>query len=830
MARLRKSKGQAKGKKKPAVEVSFEHLPGGGLEKIAPGEHVCGFYRDKEEEYAIVVSFFHAGLLNNEKCIYILDDSGRRDVVQAFKKRDIDIEKFIKSGQFELLSSEETYHKGGYFDPDRMVELLRQNEEMAVKEGYRGLRVSGEMTWALKKQPGVDRLAEYEAKLNYFFPGSKTSAICLYDEKKFEPKVLLNIIYTHPKIIINGSLYQNHIYLPPDDFLAMMGGEVTKAHVERAKQNIVLMAEREKNRQLLEEKLRTSERRYRLVVETMNDGLSVIDKDDRLIYVNDKYCELLGFSREELLGRSIYDLVDKSCHEKLSEQLAKQRRGERTTYESTYIRKDGQKVFALVSATPIFDDNRNYAGSFAVIADITGLKRAEEALREARSFAESIVETVQEPLVVLDADMRIISANPAFYECFKVGPEETEGKSLYELGNRQWDIPELRALLKKVVKKNVSFKEYVVVHDFPHIGRRIMMLNARQMRATRNGKPMVLLAIEDITERQRIESQLKRSNDIQAAIVSLLSLPLNLPLEEILNRALKIIVSLDWLGLERKGGIFLADEEQNNLRLSTQIGLPEPLQKTCALVPFGRCLCGRAAATKSIIFTDDLDENHETKYDGIKAHGHYCVPILLDEKVAGVINLYIEEGHRQEEAEMDFLRSAANALALIIARKNFEKQQLDLIYRTNEISLGECYLHRSHRAAFNIVSHLMLLGVPGICFTREAPEKLMEYGIPKDKIIVLSAVPLKDYETIDSLQNVGMRIAEFIKNNRQSVVLLDGLEYLMSRFGFEMVYKFLQEKRFQFIESNSVFILPVDLAVFDEREKALLSSELRIIG
>lgn len=957
MARLKTPRGRGKGKEKAApVEVRLEQLISTDFGRIAPGEHLCGFYRDTDEKFSIIIPFFRAGLQNNEKCIYILDESSKDEVIQAFGRAGLDLRGHLKSGQFELLSSEETYLQNGCFDPDRMVETLRKAEAQATEEGYRGLRVSGEMTWALKKQPGSEKLVEYEAKLNYFFPGSKTSAICLYNEEKFAPDILLDIIYTHPKIIMHGAIYPNHIYIPPDDFLQMRKGKITKKLLEKVKNIIIQRTEQERQRELAEEKLRASEQRYRMLVETMNEGLCVIDKDDRIIYVNNKYCEMLGYSREELLGRNLYEIVDSSKHEILRENLAKERRGEKVVYESIYVRKDGGKVFARVSAAPIFDANGSYSGAFAVISDITELRQAldnlsksereyrsladnisdillridlegnctylsrsaleetgysieesrkmnikdiltpesyeaalarikmwksgakqlppyivrvrtkdgkivpyelktapifengklsgfeivarnvtermeaMQALEQARAYAEAIVETVHEPLVVLDADMKVISANPAFYECFKVSPEETEKRSLYELGNRQWDIPELRRLLKNVVEKNISFKDYVVVHDFPHIGRRIMMLNARQMRTKADSRPMVLLAIEDITERQQMESQLKRSNDIQTALVSVLSLPLSYPLEEILSRALKTILSLEWLGLQRMGGVFLADDEQNNLTLVAQVALPEALQKTCAQIPFGKCLCGRAAATKKILFTDHLDENHEIKYDKIKPHGHYCVPILLDEKVAGVLNLYVEEGHRQEEMETEFLSAVANALALIIARKNFEKQQLDLIYRTNEITHGECYLHRSHRTAFNIVSQLMLLGVPGICFTREAPEKLMEYGIPKEKIVVISSIPVKGFETTDNLQDISMRIAEFLKNNRKSIVLLDGLEYLMSRFGFDIIYKFLQEKRFQFIESDSVFILPVDLAVFEERERALLASELKIVG
>jgi PAS domain S-box-containing protein len=145
-------------------------------------------------------------------------------------------------------------------------------------------------------------------------------------------------------------------------------------------------------------------------------------------------------------------------------------------------------------------------------------KKAEEALREARAFTDSIVATVREPLVVMDTDMRVVMANRAFYTMFKVTPEETERHTLYELSNRQWDIPELHHLLEQILPKNTSFDDYEVTHDFEGIGQRMMLLNARRIYREANKTQMILLAIEDITEHKQAEKlrqaveELARSN------------------------------------------------------------------------------------------------------------------------------------------------------------------------------------------------------------------------------------------------------------------------------------------------------------------------------
>jgi PAS domain S-box-containing protein len=135
----------------------------------------------------------------------------------------------------------------------------------------------------------------------------------------------------------------------------------------------------------------------------------------------------------------------------------------------------------------------------------------EASLREALAFTESIVETVREPLLVLDASLRVVSGNPAFYRTFKVAPQETEGRFIYELGNRQWDIPELRELLEKVITQEIFFEDFEVEHEFPNIGRKCMLLNARLIPGRGKQPRMILLAIEDITERKQAHEALRKA-------------------------------------------------------------------------------------------------------------------------------------------------------------------------------------------------------------------------------------------------------------------------------------------------------------------------------
>lgn len=161
-----------------------------------------------------------------------------------------------------------------------------------------------------------------------------------------------------------------------------------------------------------------------------------------------------------------------------------------------------------------------------VEASEIALKRAEAEIRQARSYAENIVETVREPLIVLDGDLKIVSVNRSFYQTFKVTPSETLGRLVYDLGNRQWDIPKLRILLEEILPKHTNIGSFEVEHVFPTVGHKIMRLNARQIRQEGViGRKMILLAAEDITRFKRLERERKDllsmfAHDMKNAVVA----------------------------------------------------------------------------------------------------------------------------------------------------------------------------------------------------------------------------------------------------------------------------------------------------------------------
>jgi two-component system CheB/CheR fusion protein len=187
----------------------------------------------------------------------------------------------------------------------------------------------------------------------------------------------------------------------------------------------------------------------------------------------------------------------------LSEAIGKQRVVEREV-------RDRQGHWYGLRMRPYKTGEQKIDGVLMALLDIDSVKRSLDEVRQARDFAEAIVETVREPLLVLNAQFRVLKATHSFYETFCVTQAETEGRILFQLGDGQWNIPRLRELLEKVLLHHRRVENFDVAHDFPSIGYRSMVLNAREVHLESKGPKTILLAIEDVTDRTQAEELVRQ--------------------------------------------------------------------------------------------------------------------------------------------------------------------------------------------------------------------------------------------------------------------------------------------------------------------------------
>ena len=222
---------------------------------IAPHDHLCLIYETPEEQFAAVAPYVREALRTRSRFVYVADDNTAGAVLDGLRRAGIDVDAAVRDGALVVTGKRDTYLRDGSFDPDRMIAFLAEATRAAEEAGFTSLRVTGEMTWALGADEGNERLLEYEAKLNHFFPGHNASAICQYNASRFRPEVVSQVIQTHPQVIYGGLVCKNAYYVPPDEFLRP---DQPGLHVRRLLLNIL---EREKAEEEIRELNATLERR-----------------------------------------------------------------------------------------------------------------------------------------------------------------------------------------------------------------------------------------------------------------------------------------------------------------------------------------------------------------------------------------------------------------------------------------------------------------------------------------------------------------------------------------------------------------------------------------
>lgn len=236
-----------------------------------------------------------------------------------------------------------------------------------------------------------------------------------------------------------------------------------------------------------------------------------------IVDVNPFLIELLGYSKENFVKKTIWeigffkDVIDNK------DKFLELQEDEYVRYEDLPLETaEGRKInVEFVSNVYLVNNHKVIQCN---IRDIIKRKKAEallektrKELAEIKKFADetrmltgNVIDTVREPLLVLDEKLRIIKASRSFYKIFRVNAKNTIGRLIYELGNHQWDIPKLRELLEKILPEKTSFDNYEGDHHFSSIGRRILQLNARQIRRGLGKEKIILLAFEDVTERRAL--------------------------------------------------------------------------------------------------------------------------------------------------------------------------------------------------------------------------------------------------------------------------------------------------------------------------------------
>lgn len=350
------------------------------LETLAVHDHLCLIYNSREEQLAAVIPFIKIGMECGERCVYIADDNTVATVMDAMREQGIDVDKAVESGALSVITKREAYLKEGRFDPDWMIDFLKDAVAAAKADGFSALRATGEMTWMLGGEPGTERLIEYESRLNYFIPEYDCLAICQYNRNRFDAEIIFNVIRTHPLVIYGTTICRNFYYVPPDEFLEAEG-QHSLVETDRLLASLV-------DRESAEMALRDSELAYHTLAENLPGIVYRVytRENNRMQFFNKTAKEITGFSADELetgevcgIDPLILDEDRKRVMVDVRNAVAEKRS---ISVEYRIRHRDGGIRHLMEQGTPVFGSDGEPLYIDGIIFDVTDRVTAEQALRQ----------------------------------------------------------------------------------------------------------------------------------------------------------------------------------------------------------------------------------------------------------------------------------------------------------------------------------------------------------------------------------------------------------------------------------------------------------------
>ena len=311
------------------------------------GTHFCQFYQTKEDLLDILVPYFKAGLENNEFCMWITAEPlNEREAEEALRKAVPDFDRYLKRGQIEILPHNKWYLKDGAFNSDRVLNGWVDKLNQALAKGYDGLRLTGNTFWLEKR----DRksFTDYEAAINNVIGNYRMIAICSYCVDRCDASELIDVVVNHQFSVIRRE----------GDWKIIKSSE----------------------RRCMEEELQRLGEQYQIMLRTLMDGFWIVDSQGRFLEVNDTYCCLTGYSRQELLSMSIPDVEASERQEETARHIQSVIQNGADRFETRHRCKDGRIVRLEVSVSY---SSSNGGRMYVFFQDITERKQAEEEVRDA---------------------------------------------------------------------------------------------------------------------------------------------------------------------------------------------------------------------------------------------------------------------------------------------------------------------------------------------------------------------------------------------------------------------------------------------------------------
>ena len=449
---------------------------------------------------------------------------------------------------------------------------------------------------------------------------------------------------------------------------------------------LVMLFVRRSTKPLL--RLAEQSNRFKTTLDRTMDSVFMFDPETlKFFYVNRGAMQQVGYSFDEMMQMTPLDIKTEfsaaEFRRKMNRLIAREQPS--LTFETIHRHKNGTHIPVEVFLQYIAP-KQEPASFVAFVRDITERRRAEAELRLAAATFNS-----NEPILITDHSGTIIRVNKAFAGITGYTPQEMVGQNPRIFKSTQQNREFYRTLWHSLIETGHWEGEVWNRHKNGKACPFHACITA--VRDESGNVTHYVASYLDLSDLKRQQQSLERIAAEEQALAKILSLSLQ-PLEmgAYLQQALELMIgSVPWLTLLPMGGIFLTEERGNGnkLHLSANHNLAPALQTLCATVPYGHCLCGRAAGEKSIQFAHCIDQRHDIRFEGMKPHGHYNIPILAGDKALGVIVFYLPHGHEKAGYEMEYLARMADVFSMGISIRYVNAELVDAKERAEAASVAK---------------------------------------------------------------------------------------------------------------------------------------------
>jgi PAS domain S-box-containing protein len=600
-------------------------------------------------------------------------------------------------------------------------------------------------------------------------------------------------------------------------------------------------------RKEIERELQESEEKYRTILESIEDGYFEVDITGNFTFVNDSLCSILGYSSDELIGMNNREYMDEKTAKLVFEtfnNIFKTKKSKKA-FDWEIIRKDTSKRFIEASISLITDMSDEPIGFRGIVRDITERREVEEKLRYSEEKYRTLVEhTLQGIVIVQDYPPRIVFANP--------GLAEISGYSVQEL---QSFSPENAHILIHPDDRDLFFSRYRArlkgesppsTYEFRIIckGGEIRWLELYSTRIIYQGEPAVQAVFMDITKRKEAEQMLKKFNlDLErriqersVRIEALLNARQNLQKEQDWEEGLMTIVeSMDKLGFERIG-IFLVNAPRKNLVFHLGKGITFPDIGSFISLAEKDYYGVRCVLEKKTVFLENASVE-KGKQITPEAQSVAWVPIIVSDEAFAALSVGAVTNERpiteEDVKDLEILAGMCGSFidrTRIIIEPIAEKSLVTEVRQWLEPSRGYIIREKKPNKSFDIFCDLVTHGIPGFIISRQHPERVRrKYRLLKTPIIWLSRSKIKETLSPDDLHKLNYIMDNFTKSCEESVILLDGVEYLITQSDFKSVVKFIQGLKDLVVLNNSRLIIPLYESTLTTIEYSIFEREFTIL-